>query len=274
MMTVPLALDVADSSLGDAGDFLLINRFARRTGWLHGAMTGYASIYGVLILVLLLVAGWWLARRADQLPAMAALVWAGLGTLVAVGANQPIVSAVAEKRPSVSIPPHAAAGEPLQRLRVPLRPCSHGRSCRRRVVLRQPSPRHPGLGRRGAARVLQGVRRRSLPARRGRRVAAGRSSDRAGSVGCPAHPATAAGFPGPHAAAAAARSWTRRNSSTINPSAPDIVVAKPRICASLHCYWLGPPPSRKDIVAVEQAAIHATDGVSAAQSKPRARTKT
>lgn len=103
MITAPLALPMADSYLGDAGDFLLINRFARRTGWLHGFITGYASTYGLVILVLLLAAGWWLARRTSQLRTMAALVWAGLGTLVAVGVNQPIVAAVAEKRPYVSI---------------------------------------------------------------------------------------------------------------------------------------------------------------------------
>lgn len=104
MMTAPLALPMADSYLGDAGDFLLINRFARRTGWLHGFMSGYASTYGIVVLALLLVAGWWLARRTGQLRTTAALVWAGLGTLVAIGVNQPIVNAVAEKRPYVSIP--------------------------------------------------------------------------------------------------------------------------------------------------------------------------
>ena len=35
---------------------------------------------------------------------MAAEVWAALATLVAAGVNQPIVSAVAGKRPYVSIP--------------------------------------------------------------------------------------------------------------------------------------------------------------------------
>lgn len=35
---------------------------------------------------------------------MAALIWTGLGTLVAIGVNQPIVNAVAEKRPYASIP--------------------------------------------------------------------------------------------------------------------------------------------------------------------------
>jgi membrane-associated phospholipid phosphatase len=104
MMTAPLTLPMSDSYLGDAGDFLLINRFARRTGWLYGFMTGYASTYGIVILVLLLAAGWWRARQTGQLRTMAALVWAGLGTLVAVGVNQPIVTAVAEKRPYASIP--------------------------------------------------------------------------------------------------------------------------------------------------------------------------
>jgi membrane-associated phospholipid phosphatase len=104
MMTVPPVAPLAESYLGDAGDFLLINRFARRTGWLHGFMTGYASSYGIVILVVLLATGWWLARKAPDLRAMAALAWAGLGTLAAVGVNQPIVNAVAEKRPYVSIP--------------------------------------------------------------------------------------------------------------------------------------------------------------------------
>lgn len=104
MITAAIATPTSDPYLGDAGDFLLINRFARRTGWLHGFMTGYASTYGIVVLVVLLAAGWWLARRTGRLRVMAALVWAGLGTLVAVGVNQPIVTAVAEKRPYVSIP--------------------------------------------------------------------------------------------------------------------------------------------------------------------------
>lgn len=103
-MTMPLAAPIAAQYLGDAGDFLLINRFARRTGWLHWFMTFYASTLGIVLLALLLVAGWWLARERRAPGAMAAAVWAALGTLVAVGVNQPIVSAVAEKRPYASIP--------------------------------------------------------------------------------------------------------------------------------------------------------------------------
>lgn len=97
-------LSVPGQYLGDAGDFLLINRFAHRTGWLHGFMTFYAGTLGITLLVLLLAAGWWLARQRRDPRAMAALVWAGVGTLVAVGVNQPIVTAVAERRPYQSIP--------------------------------------------------------------------------------------------------------------------------------------------------------------------------
>lgn len=103
-MTLSMALGPSQQYLGDAGDFLLINRFARRTGWLHGFMTFYAETLGVSLCVLLLAVGWWMARRARDPRAMASLAWAGVGTLVAVGINQPIVSAVHESRPYRSLP--------------------------------------------------------------------------------------------------------------------------------------------------------------------------
>jgi membrane-associated phospholipid phosphatase len=103
-MTPSIALSMPGQYLGDAGDFLLINRFARRTGCLHGFMTFYAATLGITLLVLLLAAGWWLARRRRDPRVMASLVWAGVGTLVAVGVNQPIVNTVAERRPYQSIP--------------------------------------------------------------------------------------------------------------------------------------------------------------------------
>lgn len=103
-MTMPTVLASGEQYLGDAGDFLLINRFAVRTGWLHGFMTFYAETLGVALCVALLSVGWWLARRTRDPRAMASLVWAGLGTAVAVGVNQPIVSAVHERRPYQSIP--------------------------------------------------------------------------------------------------------------------------------------------------------------------------
>ena len=94
---------MAVSYLGDAGDFLLINRFARRTAWLHGFMTDYAE-YGVVLFGFLLLAGWWVARSSGDPRRLAAVAWAGLGMLLAVALNQPIVSAVAERRPYAAIP--------------------------------------------------------------------------------------------------------------------------------------------------------------------------
>jgi undecaprenyl-diphosphatase len=95
---------LADSYLGDAGDFLLVNRFARRTDWLHGIMTAYAGTLGIAVLLVLLGVGWWLARRSGEARTMAAAAWAALGTLVAVAVNQPLVSAAAERRPYQSLP--------------------------------------------------------------------------------------------------------------------------------------------------------------------------
>lgn len=78
--------------------FRAINSFARSTSWLHGPMLAYAT-YGVVVIAVLLVAGWWVARRHDSPRMMAAALWAPLGTLLAVGINQPIVAAVHEARP-------------------------------------------------------------------------------------------------------------------------------------------------------------------------------
>lgn len=88
---------------GDAGDFRVIQDFARHTVWLHGFMSGYAG-YGVILFALLLVTGWWLARQRGSLPALAAVGWAGLGTLAALAVNQPIANTVAEPRPYYTLP--------------------------------------------------------------------------------------------------------------------------------------------------------------------------
>lgn len=83
--------------------FLDVNHFAQHTGWLHTPMLAYAT-YGVALVALLLVAGWWAARRRDDRKAMAAAIWAGIGTLAAVAVAQPINHAVAEARPWQSLP--------------------------------------------------------------------------------------------------------------------------------------------------------------------------
>jgi membrane-associated phospholipid phosphatase len=74
-----------------------INELARGTGWLHGPLLAYAD-YGVLLFSALLVAGWWLARSRGA-RSVAAAMWAGAGTLVAVAVNQPLVNGFHEARP-------------------------------------------------------------------------------------------------------------------------------------------------------------------------------
>jgi membrane-associated phospholipid phosphatase len=79
-----------------------INDFARHTGWLHAPLLGFAA-HGVVLFAVLLVAGWWLAR--DRGPrTMAAALWAGAGTLLAVAANQPLVNGFHEARPYADHP--------------------------------------------------------------------------------------------------------------------------------------------------------------------------
>ncbi len=88
----------------DKSLFLDINTFARHTGWLHAPMLAYAVDGGIAVMALLLAAGWWLARRRRDAPVMAAGLWAGIGTLAALGIAQPVNHAVAEARPWQGLP--------------------------------------------------------------------------------------------------------------------------------------------------------------------------
>ena len=78
--------------------FQAINEFARATPWLHGPMVVYTN-YGIVLLALLLLGGWWLARQQADPRVIAAALWAPVGMLAALGVNQPISSAVGEARP-------------------------------------------------------------------------------------------------------------------------------------------------------------------------------
>ena len=89
----------------DANTSLLlsVNDFARATPWLHGPLVLYAG-YGLVVFAGLLVAGWWIARKAGDPVRMAAALWAPAGMLLALAVNQPIVAAVNESRPYASLP--------------------------------------------------------------------------------------------------------------------------------------------------------------------------
>jgi membrane-associated phospholipid phosphatase len=81
----------------DGPAFLDVNEFAQDTPWLHGTAFAFAT-YGVVLFGVLLVAGWWLARGRDP-RTVAASLWAGAATLLAVAVNQPLVRAFHEARP-------------------------------------------------------------------------------------------------------------------------------------------------------------------------------
>jgi membrane-associated phospholipid phosphatase len=80
--------------------FEQVNRFARATPWLHTVLLGYAD-YGVALFAVLLVAGWWIARRQGS--AMSAALWTPVGMLLAVAVAQPIAAAVDERRPYAAL---------------------------------------------------------------------------------------------------------------------------------------------------------------------------
>lgn len=95
MSPVTAVVAASNSPLNNRHDFLVVNGWARHTAWLHGFMKLYAGD-GVALFALFLVIGWWLARRSDSPRQMATALWAGLGTLAAVGVNQPITPVGAE----------------------------------------------------------------------------------------------------------------------------------------------------------------------------------
>jgi membrane-associated phospholipid phosphatase len=88
---------------GDTHDFQVVNDFARHTGWLHAPLKDYAG-YGVVLFGVLLLAGYWLARRTGSPLKVARSLLAGAGVLVAVAVNQPLVHAVNEPRPFTRLP--------------------------------------------------------------------------------------------------------------------------------------------------------------------------
>jgi membrane-associated phospholipid phosphatase len=73
-----------------------VNSFAKGSGWLHAPMLAYAK-YGVVLFAVLLLAGWWVARRQGN--GMTAAVWTPIAVLVALGLNQFLVSGFHGVRP-------------------------------------------------------------------------------------------------------------------------------------------------------------------------------
>ena len=87
----------------DQAWFRDVNDVARSTPWLHAPAHLYAE-YGVVLFAGLLLASWLIARRAGDLPRVAAALWAPVGMLLAIGVNQLVAGAVAEQRPYAAMP--------------------------------------------------------------------------------------------------------------------------------------------------------------------------
>jgi membrane-associated phospholipid phosphatase len=87
----------------DASLFRAVNRFADRTPWAHGVAVADAK-YGVVLFAVLILAGWWRARTAPDGNAMAAVLWAAAGCLVAVAINQLLGHLVGRARPYTAMP--------------------------------------------------------------------------------------------------------------------------------------------------------------------------
>lgn len=105
----------------DRSWFLHVNAFARHTGWLHEPARLFAND-GVVLFVLVLLAGWWRARRLDETSVTRAL-WSPVAVLLAVAVNQPLVHRFAEARPYTAYP-HALVL--ISRSTDPAFPSDHG----------------------------------------------------------------------------------------------------------------------------------------------------
>lgn len=87
----------------DHSTYLQINQFAERTSWLHGPAKAYGQ-YGIVAFALLLLVGWWRARRSGDLAADAGVAWAGGAALVALAIGQVVGGLVNRARPYEAVP--------------------------------------------------------------------------------------------------------------------------------------------------------------------------
>jgi undecaprenyl-diphosphatase len=85
----------------DGGLYVDITSFARDTRWLNGAMNAYTT-FGLALLVVLLGAAWWVARREGN-AATRRLITVVIGTGAAVAANAGLKALVDERRPCLTL---------------------------------------------------------------------------------------------------------------------------------------------------------------------------
>lgn len=87
--------------------YLDANSLTRHSHWAHGFMAAYANWLGLVLLALLLVAGWlWSRRRPGAVEGFVACLLGGLSGAVAVGVNHFVSQAVARVRPCHALAAH------------------------------------------------------------------------------------------------------------------------------------------------------------------------
>ncbi|MGC0417267.1 phosphatase PAP2 family protein [Embleya sp. AB8] len=101
-MTAPLYAQALDGARIDGGLYTTVTDFARDTHWLNSPVLAWTS-YGAALFILLLLVGWWQARRADA-ATMASAVGAIAGAGIAYLANSGIKDAFHEPRPCRALP--------------------------------------------------------------------------------------------------------------------------------------------------------------------------
>ncbi|MDA8360279.1 MAG: phosphatase PAP2 family protein [Actinomycetota bacterium] len=86
--------------------YLELNTVARHSAWAHGVMKLYSHDLGIGVLALILLGAWWWARRSPVPErAVAGVLWAAGGTVVAwVIAHYGLKPLVAERRPYLALP--------------------------------------------------------------------------------------------------------------------------------------------------------------------------
>ena len=82
--------------------FFAVNSFAAHSAWLHRPIELYAN-YGIVLFAALLAVALLRARTGSSRE-LAAVAWAGLGTLLAVAVNQPLGNWAHEPRPYRTYP--------------------------------------------------------------------------------------------------------------------------------------------------------------------------
>lgn len=87
----------------DASLYRSINRLADHTGWAHSIFRIYAK-NGIAFFAVLLVAGWLLERRDNDIVGVAGVIGTGVATLIGVGLVQVVGNIVDRARPYTVMP--------------------------------------------------------------------------------------------------------------------------------------------------------------------------